>query len=51
MSNHATKHDLKGRPSMNTSQFAKKANLAGSKSGVKKLDIDILQTTPVDLSK
>ena len=51
MSNHATKPDLKSRPSMNTLQFAKKADLAGLKSGVKNLDIDILQTTPVDLSK
>ena len=34
-----------------TSSFALKANLANLKSGVDKLDIEILAPVPVDLSK
>ena len=49
MSNFETEYDLKIAAKINSSKFAKKADLAGLKSGVKNLDIDIL--SPVDLSK
>ena len=49
MSNFETESDLKIAANINSSKFAKKADLAGLKSGVKNLDIDIL--SPVDLSK
>ena len=51
MSNYATKSDLKSAARINTSKCAKKADLTGLKSSVKKIDIDTLATTPVDLSK
>ena len=51
MSNYATKFDIKCPTVINTSEFAKMADLASLKSDVDKLDIDQLKTTPVDLSK
>ena len=40
LSNYATKADLKNAKGVDTSQFAKKVNLASLKSEVCKLDID-----------
>ena len=51
LSNYATKTDLKKVTDADTSSFALKANLANLKSGVDKLDIEILAPVPVDLSK
>ena len=51
LSNYATKTDLKKVTDADTSIFALKANLANLKSGVDKLDIEILAPVPVDLSK
>ena len=51
LSNYATKPDLKNATSVNTSELAKKVDLAGLKSAIDKLDIGKLETTPVDLSK
>ena len=51
MSNYATKTDLKKVTDADTSSFALKADLANLKSGVDKLDIEILAPVPVDLSK
>ena len=51
MSNHATKYDLKNKMGVDTSKFAKKADLASLKSEIDKLDIDQLETLPVDLTK
>ena len=45
------KTDLKKVTDADTSRFALKANLANLKSGVDKLDIEILAPVPVDLSK
>ena len=43
MSNYATKADLKNVAVPDTSDFAKKTDLANLKSGVDKLDIDKLK--------
>ena len=51
MSNNATKYDLKNATDSDALKYAKKADLASSKSDVNKLDTDKLETTPVDLSK
>ena len=59
LSNDATKSDLKKATCVDTSQFAKKDDLANLKSEVDKLDInklseldaDTLKIIPVDLSK
>ena len=51
LSYYATKPDLKNATSVNTSELAKKVDLAGLKSAIDKLDIGKLETTPVDLSK
>ena len=48
MFNYATKSDLKSATDTNTSKFAKKVDLASLKSDV---DIDKLETTPIDFSK
>ena len=42
---------LKKRNNCCTSYFAKKYGLGNLKSNIDRLDIDKLQTTPVDLSK
>ena len=51
MSNYATKSDLKSATAINTSKFAKKGNLFSLKPDADKLDIEQLETTPIDLSK
>ena len=45
-----TKFDKKGMTSIDTSKFAKKADLATLKSDVEKLDVGNLKTFLVDLS-
>ena len=49
-SNYATKADLKKATGVDTSKFAKKADLANLKSDVAKLDIDKLKNVPTNLS-
>ena len=46
LSNYATKRDLKNATGADTSFFAKKNDLANSKSDVDKLDIDIFVNIP-----
>ena len=50
-SNYAKKSDGKNSTGDDTSQFAKKIDLANLKSDVYKLDIVKLKTVPIDLSK
>ena len=50
LSNYATKADLKNATGVDTSQFAKKVDLARLKSNVHKLDIDKLKNVPTNLS-
>ena len=50
LSNYTTKTDLKNATGVDTSSFAKKTDLAHSKSDVDKLDIDILKNIPTNLS-
>ena len=49
MSNYGTKPDLKNAAVVDTSDFAKKADLADLKSDIDKLDIKKLKTLPNDL--
>ena len=51
LSNYVIKADLKNAAGVDTSKFAKKVNLVSLKSEIDKLDIDKLETAPVDLSK
>ena len=52
MSNYATKSDKKKEAiGINTSNFAKKVDLASLKSDVENLDVEKLKTVLVDLSK
>ena len=46
LSNYATKADLKNATGVDTSDFAKKTDLAYLKSNVGKLDIDSLKNVP-----
>ena len=48
--NYTTKLDLKNATGVDTSDFAKKADLASLKSDVDKLDIDNLENVPSGLS-
>ena len=48
--NYATKADLKNATGVDTSDFAKKTDLANLKSDVDKLDIDKLKNVPSSLS-
>ena len=50
LSNFATKTDLKNATGINTSSFAKKVYVAGSKSNIDKLDIDKLKNIATNLS-
>ena len=50
LSNYATKADLKNATGVNTSDFAKKTNLAHLKSNIDKLDIHKLKNVPSNLS-
>ena len=51
LSNYATKADFKNATGVDTSDFAKKTDLANLKSDVDKLDIDKLKNVPSNLSK
>ena len=51
MSNYATKSEVEKAAGADASEFAKKADLASSKSDVDKLNIDRLKTVPTVLSK
>ena len=51
LSNYTTKTDFKNAAGVNTLKFARKLYLSGLKSETDKLDIDKLETNPVDLSK
>ena len=46
LTNYATKADLKNSTSVDASKFVKKLDWANLKSGVDKLDIDILKNMP-----
>ena len=50
LSNYATKADLKNATGADTSEFAKKTDLASLKSDVDKLDIAKLKNVPSGLS-
>ena len=50
LSNYATKADLKNAAGVDTSQFAKKVDLANLKSNVDKLKIDKLKNVPNNLT-
>ena len=50
MSNYAAKADLKNATGVDTSDFAKKTDLANLKSDADKLDIDKLKQVPNNLS-
>ena len=49
LSNYAAKADLKNATGNDTSDFAKKTDLANLKSDVDKLDIDKLKNAPTNL--
>ena len=49
LSNYATKADLKNAAGVDTSQFARKVDLANLKSNVDKLEIDKLKNVPNNL--
>ena len=51
LSNYARKGNLKSAAGVDISKFAKKIDLASLKSEIDKLNIDKLETTPVDLSE
>ena len=50
LSNYATKSDLKNATGVDTSQFARKVDLANLKSNIVKLDIDKWKNLPTNLS-
>ena len=50
LSNYATKTELKSVTGIDTSKLATKSDLVSLKSGVDKLDIDILKSVPINLS-
>ena len=49
LSNYPTKADLRNATGVDTSKFAEKVDVASLKLEIDKLDIDKLETTPVDL--
>ena len=51
LSNYVTKSDLKNAACVDILKFAEKTDLGSLKSEIDKLDIDELETTPVNLSK
>ena len=51
LSNFAPKYDLENATGVDTSTFVKKVDLASLISEIDQLDIDKLETTPVNLSK
>ena len=50
LSNYATKADLKNATGVDTSDFAKKTDLANLKSDTDKLDIEKFKNVPINLS-
>ena len=50
LSNHVTKSDLKNATGVDTLSFAKKIDLANSKSDLHKLDVDKIENVPTNLS-
>ena len=51
LSSYAKKTDLKKGTHVHVSRFASKTNLASLKTEVDKIDVDKLQTVPIDLAK
>ena len=51
LSNYATKLDLKNATGVDTCKFAAKSNLASLRAEIDEIDVDILKTVPIDLSK
>ena len=51
MSNFATKTELKNATGIDASNFPLKSNLASLKTEIDKIDVEKLETIPVDLSK
>ena len=51
LSNYATKANLKGATSVDTSNLAENSNLARLKDKMDKIHVDKLKTLPTDLSK
>ena len=51
LSSYATKTDLKNVTHVDVSSFASKTNLASLKTEVDKIDVNKLNTVPVDLAK
>ena len=51
LANYARKTDLKNITHVGVSSYASKTNLAALKTEVDKIDVDKLETTPVDLAK
>ena len=51
LSNYATNSNSKEITGIDTSDFVKKANIANLKPALNRLDIDKLETIPIDSSK
>ena len=51
LSNYATKLDLKNAKGVDACKFAAKSNLASLRAEIDEIDVDILKTVPIDLSK
>ena len=51
LSNYATKLNLKNATGVDKCKFAAKSNLASLRAEIDEIDVDILKTVPIDLSK
>ena len=51
LSNYATKADLKNATRIDTSKLAAKSDFASLKAEVDKIDVDKLNTVPIDLTE
>ena len=51
LANYATKDDVKNITDVHVSSYVTKTNLAALKSEVDKIDVDKLETVPVNLAK
>ena len=51
LANYETKTDLKNITHVDVSSYASKTNLAALKSELDKIDVDKVETTPIDLAK
>ena len=51
MPSYATKAELKNKTGVDTSKLAEKSDLAILKARIDKIDVDKLNTAPIDLSK